>query len=76
MGNMSLCLLKILLYSFKMKTEFAPVKKTSRTGKYGKLIQCPKCNHVKTIYHLSWSALGCQGCDDMIDKYDWLIETK
>ena len=55
---------------------FAPVKKTSRTGKYGKLIQCPKCNHVKTIYHLSWSALCCRGCDGVIDKYDWLIETK
>ena len=63
-------------YSSKMKTEFAPVKKTSRTGRYGKLIQCPKCNHVKTIYHLSWSALGCQSCGDMVDKYDWLIETK
>lgn len=55
---------------------FAPVKKSSRVGKYGKLIECPKCNHVKTIYHLSWCACTCQGCGEMVDKYDWLIETK
>ena len=56
--------------------KFAPMKKSSRVGTSGKLIGCPKCGHVSRVYHLSWSALGCMGCDDMIDKYDWVIETK
>jgi len=29
---------------------------------------------VTQIYHLSWSALQCQNCEKMIDKFDWLIE--
>ena len=40
----------------------------------GENLKCPKCNELGQIYHLSWSALQCQNCKTMIDKFDWLIE--
>ena len=45
----------------------------SRAGMWGKTIVCPHCNKVATVYHFSWSALSCQHCDTMIDKYDWKL---
>ena len=29
------------------------------------------CNKVTTVYHFSWSALSCQQCGSMVNKYDW-----
>ena len=31
------------------------------------------CNKVATVFHFSWSALGCQHCGTMVDKYDWKL---
>ena len=36
---------------------------TYRATQHGKTIVCPECNKVATVYHFSWSALGCQHCD-------------
>ena len=66
----------ILMIGRKLKmTEFVPVTRYSRCKRYsGAVIKCPKCNELGQIYHLSWSALQCQNCKNMIDKFDWLIE--
>ena len=56
-------------------TNFVPMTRYSRCKRYsGALIKCPECSSIKTIYHLSWSAITCQSCKGMIDKYDWFIE--
>ena len=56
-------------------TTFVPITRFSRCKRYaGAKIQCPKCQGIGTVYHLSWSALQCQNCREMINKYDWLIE--
>ena len=34
---------------------YKPVTNRTRARKNGKLIKCPKCQSVKTIYHFSWS---------------------
>ena len=57
----------------KDKTLTVKVTKQTRAGRYGKTIVCPECNKVATVYHFSWSALSCQHCDTMIDKYDWKL---
>ena len=54
---------------------FVPITRYSRCKRYsGATIKCPKCNEIGTVYHLSLSALQCQNCKNMIDKFDWLIE--
>ena len=63
-------------YTNIAKGEFKPVTKYTRSGQFGKYIQCPKCQSVKTIYHFSWAALCCPECKECIDKYDWLVQTK
>ena len=56
-------------------TTFVPITRFSRCKRYaGAKIQCPVCQGIGTVYHLSWSALQCQNCREMINKYDWLIE--
>ena len=55
---------------------FVKVTNSARAGKNGKTIKCPKCSHVGTVYHFAWSGLGCQGCNEMIDKLNWLMEVK
>ena len=56
-------------------TNFVPMTRYSRCKRYsGALIKCPECDSVTTIYHLSWSAIFCQDCEQYIDKYDWFIE--
>ena len=57
----------------KDKTLTRKVKKYTRATKHGKTIVCPECNKVATVYHFSWSALSCQHCNTMIDKYDWKL---
>ena len=55
-------------------TEFIKMTKYARCKRYlGALIKCPKCQGIDRVYHLSWSAITCQNCKEMIDKYDWLI---
>ena len=49
------------------------VNRYSRAGWDGKFIICPHCDQGNFVYHFSWSALGCQHCDTMIDKYDWKL---
>ena len=53
---------------------FKPVTRYTRSGIYGKVIECPECNNQSRVYHFAWSALGCQSCKDMIDKYKWKVE--
>ncbi len=56
-------------------TTFVPITRYSRCKRYaGAKIQCPKCLGIGRVYHLSWSAITCQNCREMIYKYDWLIE--
>jgi len=56
-------------------TTFVPITRFSRCKRYaGAKIQCPKCQGIGRVYHLSWSAITCQNCREMINKYDWLIE--
>ena len=56
-------------------TKFVKMKSYSKCKRYaGVLIKCPKCQHIDRVFHLEWSALTCQSCKEMIDKYDWLIE--
>ena len=58
----------------KDKTLTRKVEKYTRASKtHGKTIVCPECNKVATVFHFSWSALGCQHCNNMIDKYEWKL---
>jgi ribosomal protein S27E len=52
---------------------FIPIKPTSRTGKWGRDIKCPRCNHIESIHHFAWSALQCTSCKQMVDKYDYTM---
>ena len=56
--------------------KFAPMKKSTRVGVAGKHIRCPNCGTISRIYHLSWCACTCQGCERMINKYHYYIESK
>jgi len=56
--------------------KFAPMKKSTRVGVAGKHIRCPNCGTIVRIYHLAWCASQCQGCNKMVDKYHYHIETK
>ena len=56
-------------------TEFVPITRYSRCKRYsGAKIKCPKCGEISTVYHLSWSAVTCLHCKEIVDKYDFLIE--
>ena len=57
----------------KDKTLTEKVTKHTRAGKDGKFIVCPHCNQGNFVFHFSWSALGCQHCGSMVDKYDWKL---
>jgi len=55
--------------------DYVPIKSYFKCEPYsGAEILCPKCNKTSTIYHLSWSALGCIHCNAFINKYDWKIK--
>ena len=49
------------------------VNRYTRAGQNGKFIICPECNQGAFVFHFSWSALSCQHCDTMINKYDWKV---
>ena len=50
------------------------VNRYTRAGRNGKLITCPKCNHTEKVYHFAWSAAGCLGCREYINKEDFLVK--
>lgn len=52
------------------------VTKHTRASAAGKVVYCPHCNAELRLFHFSFSALGCRGCDKMVDKYDLLLEPK
>lgn len=52
------------------------VNRYTRAGFDGRVITCPNCGHSKTVYHFAWYALGCNGCNEMIKKTDYLTEPK
>lgn len=35
----------------------------TRCSQYGTVLECPHCGQPHTVYHLSWSALLCNGFD-------------
>ena len=49
------------------------VHKRSRAKRDGTVLRCPKCNSTEgnRVYHFSWSAITCQNCHEMVNKYDW-----
>ena len=58
----------------KDKTLTCKVHRYTRANKtHGKTIVCPECNKVATVFHFAWSALGCQHCGSMVDKYEWKL---
>ena len=65
---------QLLNYHIKDKTLTRKVEKYTRASKtHGKTIVCPQCNKVAIVFHFSWSALGCQHCGSMVDKYEWKL---
>ena len=46
----------------------------TRASASGRVIRCPHCGTEARVFHFSWSAVTCQGCDRMVDKYDWSCE--
>ena len=55
---------------------FKNLDRYTRAGREGKEIKCPSCGVYQWIYHFSWSALTCQGCDKSIEKNEWFIKVK
>jgi len=49
------------------------ITRYTRAGNNGKVIICPECNNEARVFHFSWSALGCQHCKYIVDKYDWKL---
>ena len=56
--------------------KFKNLDRYTRAGREGKEIKCPNCGVYQWIYHFSWGALTCQGCDKSIEKNEWLVEVK
>lgn len=52
------------------------VNKYTRASKNGKLIYCCECNKPTKVFHFSWSAITCNECDTIVNKYDWLLEPR
>ena len=49
------------------------VNRYTRAGYQGRMIVCPNCSRIATVYHFSWSALTCQSCQQSINKSEWII---
>ena len=50
--------------------------RADNAGIIGRVIRCPHCGGGTRVFHFSWSGLFCNGCQTMIDKYDWLVERR
>lgn len=48
------------------------VNRYTRAGRDGREIECP-CGWRGRVYHFAWSALGCQECNEMVAKGEWLV---
>ena len=57
-------------------TDWEPVTRYTRASSFGRVIRCPHCGTEKRVYHFSWSAVTCQGCDRMVDKYAYTTTIK
>ena len=64
---------KMNVYDMKLVMISEKVNKYTRASRKGKEIICPKCSQTTRVYHFSWSALGCQHCNSMVDKYEWKL---
>jgi ribosomal protein S27E len=49
------------------------VNRDTRAGNWGRMIRCPFCQEIKTVYHFAWGAVQCQKCKKMVDKPEWDI---
>ena len=38
----------------------------TRCSQYGTILECPYCGHQHAVYHLSWTALLCNGFEGII----------
>ena len=47
------------------------VNRYTRAGQWGRMIRCPHCKNITTVYHFAWSGLQCQKCKKMVDKNEW-----
>ena len=61
------------VYDMELVFVSEKVTKHTRASRNGKQITCPQCNTTTKVYHFSWSALGCQHCGSMVDKYEWKL---
>jgi len=58
------------------------VNKYTRSGRDGRAIFCPECDHPTVVYHFSWSGIPCWNCDDpfkperFFNKEEWYIENQ
>ena len=68
---------KILNEHLKTKPKWlatcSKVNRYTRSGQNGKFIICPECNQGAFVFHFSWSALSCQHCNAMVEKYQWKV---
>ena len=56
-------------------TEWTPVTRYTRCKKYsGATLKCPRCGHLRTVGHLSWTKTICNNCHQQIDKFDFLVK--
>ena len=56
--------------------KFKTVPKWTHAGKAGKMIYCPKCGGPTHVHNFAWSALVCNACATVVEKYDWLMPVK
>ena len=59
---------------YEMNFYFEKMTKYSRVGHLGKLLLCPNCKQCTRVFHLSFSAIMCDKCNKMIEKYKWRIQ--
>ena len=58
----------------EVTTYYRPIQKSDRCGRSGRVIKCPMCRENSRVYHLGWSSLSCECCDEPVRKQDWLIQ--
>jgi len=48
-----------------------PITRHTRAPRAGAFIRCPYCQGVSRVTHFAWSALGCQHCEESVQKDRW-----
>jgi len=56
--------------------KFRTVPKWTHAGRAGKDIWCPRCSEKTHVYHFGWTALLCESCRAVVDKYRWLMPSE